>query len=280
MKENLFCLPPFQLQSSTEELSTYLHPEGLFYVELNRPKVKNAFNGQLIQDLLSILEETEEREDIKVLILSGNGDAFCAGGDLNYMKKIGNNSFEENKADALQMAYLMNALHEYPKPTMARVHGAAFGGGVGLLSCCDMAFGSEKTQICLSEVRIGMIAATIGPYVLKAIGPRNAHRYMFTAEVLSAEESKSAGFLSAVFPSEILEEKIFDLGLKVAKNAPNAVAISKALLLNIHNQPIEEGMMEYTAEIIAAARASEEGREGLSSFLEKRKAQWKNKRKK
>lgn len=278
MKENLFSSPPFLCQNATEVVSTYLHPEGILYVELNRPEVKNAFNGQLIHELINLLEETEESEDIKVLILSGKGDSFCAGGDLNYMKSIGKNSFEENKADALNMARLMQCLHEYPKPTLARVHGAAFGGGVGLLSCCDMAFGSEKTKICLSEVRIGMIAATIGPYVLKAIGPRNAHRYMLSAEILLPQDAKKAGFLSDVYPSELLDEKIFDLGLKISKNAPNAVEISKALLLNIHNQPIEEGLIEYTAEIIAAARASEEGREGLSSFLEKRKPKWGNKK--
>lgn len=278
MTANPFSTSPFQPQSSTEVVSTYLHPDGLFYVELNRPEVKNAFNGQLIQELISILEETEERDDISVLILSGKGDAFCAGGDLNYMKSIGKNAFEENKTDALQMAYLMQCLHEYPKPTIARVQGAAFGGGVGLLSCCDMAFGSEKTKICLSEVRIGMIAATIGPYVLKAIGPRNAHRYMLSAEILTAEEAKTVGFLNDVFPEKDLDARILTLSEKIAKNAPEAVEISKALLLNVYNQPIEEGLIDYTAEIIATARASEEGREGLSSFLEKRNPRWNKKR--
>lgn len=277
MTENLFGLPPFQMESSSDVLKTYFHPEGILVVELNRPEVKNAFNGELIQELIAVLEETEQRQDIKVLVLSGKGDAFCAGGDLNYMKSIGSNSFEENKEDALQMAYLMQCLHEYPKPTIARVQGAAFGGGVGLLCCCDMAFGSEKTQICLSEVRIGMIAATIGPYALKAIGPRNAHRYMLTAEVLKGEEAQTAGFLSGVYAHEELDEKILKLCLNLCKNAPNAVEISKALLQNIYNQPIEEGLIDYTAEVIATARASEEGKEGLSSFLEKRKPQWGNK---
>ncbi|MEL0275906.1 MAG: enoyl-CoA hydratase-related protein, partial [Flavobacteriaceae bacterium] len=166
------------------------------------------------------------------------------------------------------------ALNEFPKPTIARVNGNAFGGGVGLLCCCDMAFGTENTKICLSEVKIGMVPATIGPYVLKAIGVRNAHRLMLTAEIMQGQAAVDQQLLTALFKEEEFDQQIQSIAKKISNNAPEALNITKALLLNLAYQPINEGVIDYTAEVIANVRASQEGKEGLAAFLEKRKPKY------
>jgi len=254
-----------------KELQQFLSPEGILYLIMNRSEVQNAFNGKQIENILIALEDAEENDGVNVIVLTGAGKNFSAGGDINYMRSLGENSFEENKADALQMALLMNRLNECEKPTIARVNGAAFGGGVGLLCCCDMAFGTENTKICLSEVKIGMVPATIGPYIVKAIGLRNAHRYMLTAEVLKGKEAVEASFLSDIFNEDQFDQALIDVCKKIANNAPNALATTKALLLNIAYQPVDDNLIDYTADVIATARDSKEGKEGLSAFLEKRK---------
>ena len=190
------------------------------------------------------------------------------------MQNMGQNSFEENKEDALQLAYLMHTLNEFPKPTIARVNGAAYGGGVGLVCCCDMAFGTENTTICLSEVKIGMVPATIAPYVMNTIGLRNAHRLMLTAEVMQAQEAIRYQFLNDIFPAIEFNEKVDAIATKITTNAPNALEITKSLLLNLAHQPIDESVIDYTADVIASVRESDEGKEGLKSFLEKRKPSW------
>jgi methylglutaconyl-CoA hydratase len=169
---------------------------------------------------------------------------------------------------------LMHTLNELPKPTIARVNGAAYGGGVGLLCCCDMAFGTEDTKICLSEVKIGMVPATIAPYVMNAIGLRNAHRLMLTAEVMQGQEAVNCNFLNAIFPTSEFSKKVDALALKITTNAPNALEITKSILLNLAHQPVDEGVIDYTADVIASVRESEEGKEGLTSFIEKRKPNW------
>ena len=266
-----FLPPSCQEITQKKELQQFLSPKGVLYLVMNRPEVQNAFNGKQIENILSALENAEENEAVKVIVLTGAGKNFSAGGDIQYMRTLGENSFDENKADALRMALLMNRLNECSKPTIARVNGAAFGGGVGLLCCCDMAFGSAHTKVCLSEVKIGMVPATIGPYIIKAIGLRNAHRYMLSAEVLKAEEAVEANFLSGLFDQDSFDQDICTISEKVAANAPNALATTKTLIHNITYQPIDDDLIDYTADIIATARNSEEGKEGLSAFLEKRK---------
>lgn len=261
----------YKALSTDKSLQQFLTKDGALYMVLNRPEVRNAFNGELIEQLLLALNTAAENEQVRSLILTGSGDNFCAGGDINYMRSLGINSFEENKEDALNMAYLMQALHEFPKPTIARVNGTAFGGGVGLLCCCDMAFGTPTTKICLSEVKIGMVPATIGPYVLKAIGVRNAHRLMLTGEVMQGQAAVEHQLLTQLIEEEKFDSFFHDLCKKINRNAPEATKISKALLLNITYQPINKGVVDYTAEVIANVRASEEGKEGLAAFLEKRK---------
>ncbi len=268
-------LPPDHKALSTDKsLQQFLTKDGALYLVLNRPEVYNAFNGELIENILEALEEAAENDSVRLLILTGSGKNFCAGGDINYMRSLGTNNFEENKEDALQMAYLMQALNEFPKPTIARVNGAAYGGGVGLLCCCDMAFGTENTKVCLSEVKIGMVPATIGPHILKAIGTRNAHRLMLTAEVMQGQEAVDHQLLTGLFKEEEFDQQIQSIAKKISQNAPEALNITKALLLNLAYQPINDGVIEYTADVIANVRASEEGKEGLAAFLEKRKIKY------
>lgn len=261
----------FKAISTDKSLQQFLTKDGALYLVLNRPEVHNAFNAELIENILLALEVADENEAVRLVVLTGSGKNFCAGGDVNYMRSLGTNSFEENKEDALQMATLMQALNEFPKPTIARVNGAAYGGGVGLLCCCDMAFGTTNTKICLSEVKIGMVPATIGPYVLKAIGIRNAHRLMLTAEVVHGKEAVELQLLNRLFEEEEFDQQLQAITKKISQNAPQALSITKALLLNLAYQPINDGVIDYTADVIATVRASEEGKEGLAAFLEKRK---------
>lgn len=259
---------------SHESVQEFLSPKGILYVVMNRPEVHNAFNSEQIVLLTQALENAESNPEVKVVVLCGEGKNFCAGGDINYMQNMGQNSFEENKEDALQLAHLMHTLNEFPKPTIARVNGAAYGGGVGLVCCCDMAFGTENTTICLSEVKIGMVPATIAPYVMNTVGLRNAHRLMLTAEVMQGQEAVRYQFLNDIFPAIEFNEKVDAISTKITTNAPNALEITKSLLLNLAHQPIDESVIDYTADVIASVRESDEGKEGLKSFLEKRKPGW------
>lgn len=259
---------------SHNSVQEFLTPDGVLYIVMNRPEVQNAFNSKQIVLLTEALENAASNPEVKVVVLCGEGKNFCAGGDINYMKQMGQNSFQENKEDALQLAHLMHTLNELPKPTIARVNGAAYGGGVGLLCCCDMAFGTEDTKICLSEVKIGMVPATIAPYVMNAIGLRNAHRLMLTAEVMQGQEAVNCNFLNAIFPTSEFSKKVDALALKITTNAPNALEITKSILLNLAHQSVDEGVIDYTADVIASVRESEEGKEGLTSFIEKRKPNW------
>jgi len=259
---------------SHNSVQEFLTPDGVLYIVMNRPEVQNAFNSKQIVLLTEALENAASNPEVKVVVLCGEGKNFCAGGDINYMKQMGQNSFQENKEDALQLAHLMHTLNELPKPTIARVNGAAYGGGVGLLCCCDMAFGTEDTKICLSEVKIGMVPATIAPYVMNAIGLRNAHRLMLTAEVMQGQEAVNCNFLNDIFPTSEFSKKVDALALKITTNAPNALEVTKSILLNLAHQPVDEGVIDYTADVIASVRESEEGKEGLTSFIEKRKPNW------
>ena len=262
---------------SHESVQEFLSPDGVLYIVMNRPEVQNAFNSEQIVLLTEALENVESNPEVKAVVLCGEGKNFCAGGDINYMRRMGQNSFQENKEDALQLAHLMHTLNEFSKPTIARVNGAAYGGGVGLLCCCDMAFGTEETKICLSEVKIGMVPATIGPYVINAIGLRNAHRFMLTAEIMQGQEAVNYNFLNDIFPTKEFNEKVDAIALKITTNAPNALEVTKSLLLNLAQQPIDESVIDYTADVIASVRESNEGKEGLTSFIEKRKPNWASK---
>jgi methylglutaconyl-CoA hydratase len=251
-----------------------LDQRGVATVTLNRPDIHNAFDDQLIVELTTIFRQIGQDDNVRVMILASKGKSFCAGADLNWMKRMADYSYEENLADANGLAKMLLTLNELPKPTIARVQGAAFGGAVGLIACCDMAIGSKLSKFCLSEVKLGLIPATISPYVIDAIGARAARRYFTTAEVFSSRRARRLGLLSEAVTEEALDQTIELLVEQLLKNAPKAVASAKQLVFELRDLPPGKDLADLTSERIASARVSLEGQEGLSAFLQKRKANW------
>ncbi|MBF7072944.1 enoyl-CoA hydratase/isomerase family protein [Glaciecola sp. MH2013] len=248
---------------------------GVAHLCLNRPEVHNAFDDIVIQELIEALNEVSENKAAKVLVLSANGKSFCAGADLNWMRKMAAYSYEENKKDADQLARLFSTLYHLNKPTLAKVQGSVFGGGVGLVACCDMAIGSKLSKFCLSEVKLGLVPATISPYVVEAIGPRQAKRYFTTAEVFSSRRARRLGLLSEAVSEDELDQTVDNIVSAILNNGPVAVASAKALVNEIKYQAIDQALINSTSELIASVRVSDEGQEGLSAFLEKRQPSWK-----
>jgi methylglutaconyl-CoA hydratase len=249
--------------------------EQIATVWLNRPEVHNAFDDVLIAGLTAELRRLDETSEAKVVVLAARGQSFSAGADLNWMKRMAQYSEEENLRDARALANLMRTLHGLKKPTIARVQGAAFGGGVGLVACCDIAVASKEALFCLSEVRLGMIPSVISPYVISAIGQRAAQRYFLTAERFDADEAKRIGLVQGVVPAKSLDEAVATMGSHLIKGGPAALTAAKKLIADVGRRPIDDGLVEDTARRIAALRVSPEGREGIAAFLEKRKPEWK-----
>ncbi|HXY58151.1 MAG TPA: enoyl-CoA hydratase-related protein [Methylocystis sp.] len=253
-----------------------IDPRGVATLTLNRPERHNAFDDALVSRLTAVLRELGETADVRALIICGNGKNFSAGGDIDWLKRMGVASDEDNFADAEALASLFLALDRFPKPTVAYVHGAAFGGGVGLAACCDIAIATDGARFCLSEARLGIIPAAIGPYVLRAIGARATRRFMLTAEVISAQTAKDIGLVHEVASEAegpALREKIVDALLSCA---PRAQAEVKSLLAFCEARAIDEELTQETARRLAERRASDEGREGLSAFIEKRTPNWRS----
>jgi methylglutaconyl-CoA hydratase len=251
-----------------------LDNRGVATVTLNRPDIHNAFDDQLIAELTTIFQQIGQDDNVRVMILASKGKSFCAGADLNWMKRMADYSYEENLADANALAQMLLTLNELPKPTIARVQGSAFGGAVGLIACCDMAIGSKLSKFCLSEVKLGLMPATISPYVIDAIGARAARRYFTTAEVFSSRRARRLGLLSEAVTEEELDQTVELLVTHLLKNAPKAVASAKQLVFDLRDTPAGKDLLDLTCERIATARVSAEGQEGLSAFLQKRKANW------
>lgn len=247
---------------------------GVATVTLNRPEKHNAFDDAIIAELTAIFKKVALTESVRVMILQANGKSFCAGADLNWMKRMAQYSYEENLADANALAEMLHTLHSLPKPTIARVQGAAFGGAVGLVACCDIAIGTKLSKFCLSEVKLGLIPATISPYVIDAIGARLARRYFMTAEVFSARRARRMGLLSEAVTQEEINGEIEMLIEHILGNGPEAVAAAKQLIFDVKDLELGEELLEKTSLRIATARVSAEGQEGLSAFLEKRPAKW------
>lgn len=241
---------------------------------LNRPEIHNAFDNQLIQQLTTELENIDKDPNIRVLILAANGKSFCAGADLNWMQKIANYSREENLKDSLALAHLMQTLNNLSKPTIALIQGAAFGGGVGLIACCDIAVASPEANFCLSEVKIGLIPAVISPYVITAIGERAARRYFLTAEKFDIEEAICLGLIHKVASANQLQKTGEEIAQLILNNSPHAVTMTKKLIADVTKKPIDANLIKLTAEYIADIRVSTEGQEGLKAYLEKRKPSW------
>jgi len=247
---------------------------GVARVTLNRPELRNAFDDELIRQLRGAFEDISRDDSIRVMVLAGNGPAFCAGADLNWMKRMAGYDYEENLADAAALAQMLAALDRLPKPTIARVHGPVFAGGTGLVAACDIAVGTPEAKFCLSEAKLGLSPATISPYVIRAMGERTARRYFLTAEVFDAEEALRVGMLSILTTRNELDGVISSLVEHLLAGGPQAHARIKALIRAVAGRRPDDALVAETAQRIAEIRGSPEGREGIAAFLEKRKASW------
>jgi methylglutaconyl-CoA hydratase len=260
----------------TYETLTVAINDKIATVTLNRPDVRNAFNEHSINDLTRAFSELGRNENVRAIVLAGNGPAFCAGGDLNWMKKMAHYTHEENEADAMQLAQMLRTIYLCPKPTIARVHGDCYAGGMGLVSACDIIVAVPEANFCLSEVKLGLIPATISPYVIKAMGEQASRRYFLTAERFSAAEAHRIGMVHELVAADALDAKMAEVLKALVTNSPNAVKEAKVLVRDVVGKPVNDALLADTAERIAHIRASEQGREGVASFLEKRKPGWLN----
>jgi methylglutaconyl-CoA hydratase len=248
--------------------------DGVARVTLNRPDLRNAFDDALIRRLRASFEDVASDRTIRVMVLAGNGPAFCAGADLNWMKRMASYGYDENLADANALAQMLATLDRLPKPTIARVHGPVFAGGTGLVAACDIAVGTPEAKFCLSEAKLGLSPATISPYVMRAMGEREARRYFLTAEVFDAAEAFRIGMLSIVVEQNELDPTIEGLLKHLLAGGPEAHAKIKALIRAVAGRRPDDALVAETAKHIAEIRGSPEGKEGIASFLEKRKAAW------
>ncbi|RZJ09181.1 MAG: enoyl-CoA hydratase/isomerase family protein, partial [Haliea sp.] len=241
---------------------------GVSTVTLNRPDVRNAFNEEVIAELTAVFMELGDREEVRCIVLAAAGTAFCAGADLNWMKRMAGYSREENLADAQALAGMLRVLYRCPKPVIARVQGDVFAGGTGLVAACDIAVAVDTAGFCLSETRLGLVPATISPYVIRAMGARAAHRYFLTAERFDAAEALRIGFVHEVVAADALDAKVAQIAGALVSAGPAAVKASKALVQDVALEEIDNSLIARTAEVIADIRVSPEGREGIQSFLE------------
>lgn len=254
-----------------------LHHNGpVARLRMARPEVHNAFDDHLIAELTAALDSMAHDDSVRVLVLEAEGASFSAGADLNWMRGMAKASEEANRQDSLALARLMRALNELPKPTIARVQGAAFGGGVGLVACCDIAIGTAEAKFGLTESKLGLLPAVISPYVIQAIGPRQARRYFATAEIFDAHEALRIGLLHQVVTADLLDEAVQRHIGFLLKAGPVAAASAKQLVRNVcaHSNAAQHDA--DNAALIARLRVSPEGQEGLSAFLDKRKPNWIN----
>ncbi len=247
---------------------------GVGVVTLNRPDLHNAFNETLIAELTEVLNVLDADDAVRAVVLAGNGKSFCAGADLNWMKKMAGYGPAENLADAQALALMLRTLNGLSKPTVARVQGAAYGGGVGLTACCDIAIAAIEASFALSEARLGLIPATISPYVIEAIGARQARRYFLTGERFDAAEAYRIGLVHDIVPIAELDDRVNEVLGQLMLAGPRAQLECKALIRGVAHRPIDAAVIGGTAEHIAAVRASAEGREGVAAFLDKRAASW------
>ncbi len=257
-----------------KKINLVIDPRGIATVTLNNEEKHNAFDDMMIGELTQAFEQVANNDNVRVMVLSANGKSFSAGADLNWMKRMSHYAYKENLADASALAHMLKTLNTLPKPTIVRVQGATFGGAVGLVSCCDIAVATSRANFCLSEVKIGLIPATISPYVIAAIGSRAARRYFNTAEKFTAETAMALGLVSEVVDAEQLDNSINTFVDALLCNSPAALKATKQLISDIAGREINTGLIQETSKRIAAIRVSPEGQEGLSAFLEKRPAEW------
>lgn len=247
---------------------------GIATIWMNRPDVHNAFNEQLIAELTAACQALDADDAVRVVVLAGRGKSFSAGADLNWMRRAAEASVEANLADARKLAGMLRTLAEMDKPTIARVHGAALGGGMGLASACDICVAGEGAVFATSEVRFGIIPSAISPYVIRAIGARQASRYFQTAERISAARARELGLAHEVVAADAIDARVHELVAALLQGGPRSQGAAKALIRAVADQPVSEALVEDTARRIATLRATPEAREGLAAFLDKRPAAW------
>lgn len=251
---------------------------GVATVRMNRPEVHNALDDALLAELSDALATVRDDSAVRLIVLAGAGKSFSAGADLDWMRRMADNSYEENLAGARRLASFLRALNDLSKPVIARVHGAAFGGAVGLISCCDIAIAVEQATFALSETRLGIIPSVISPYVVAAIGPRYARRYVLTGERFDAAEAARIGLVHRVVPADALDAAVAEMAAALLLAGPAAQAAGKRLVADVAGRPLDNALVEETSRRIARLRATPEGREGMTAFLEKRRPAWVPKR--
>ncbi len=251
-----------------------VEPRGVATLTLNRPQIHNAFDDALIAELTAALRKLAADAAVRAVVLTGAGQSFSAGGDLNWMRRMAGYSDAENFADAMALAELLRTLNELPKPAVARVNGAAFAGGLGLICCTDIAIAAEEAIFSISEVRLGLVPATISPYVVAAIGARQSRRYFLTGERFGAAEARRIGLVHEVVPRAELDTAVEKILGALLEGGTVAEARSKRLIAEVQDRPVTASVLALTARAIAEARASTEAREGLAAFFEKRKPTW------
>ena len=251
-----------------------LRDGGVATLWMNRPEVHNAFNAQLIADLSAACRALDADASVRVVVLAGRGKSFSAGADLNWMKAAGEAGETENFADAMKLAGMLRTLAEMSKPTIARVHGAALGGGMGLASACDICIAGERALFATSEVKFGIIPSAISPYVIRAIGERQAYRYFQTAERIDARRAAELGLAHEAVASDALDAKVKEVVDALLLGGPKSQSAAKELIRAVANRPLSDAVVEDTARRIASLRVTPEAREGLDAFLSKRPAAW------
>jgi methylglutaconyl-CoA hydratase len=260
---------------ATHNASSYqyltVQGEGITHVTLNRPEVRNAFNEGLISELLEIFTKLGSDDRCRVIVLQANGKTFCAGADLNWMKNMASFTKEENLADSRKMALMLNTIYACPKPVIAKVQGDAYAGGVGLASVCDILVASTQVRFCISEAKLGLLPATIAPYVIRALGEQASRRYFLTAEIFTAAHAKELGFVHELVDPEALDNKVDEICQAIMSNGPLAVIACKKIVRDISQKEITPDMLEDTVERIATIRASDEAQMRMKAFLEKSK---------
>lgn len=254
--------------------SSPLHGPHVAEVWLNRPEVRNAFNDGVIAELAAAFQQLGADPSLRAIVLGGHGKAFCAGADLNWMRAMADYSWEQNRADAARLAEMLWTIWSCPLPVVGRVHGDCYAGGVGLAAVCDVLVAADGVQFCLSEARLGLLPATIGPYVVRALGEQASRRYFSTAERFSATEAHRLGFVHECVAADALDAKVGEIVAALVANGPAAVKACKQLVKDMAQRPIDAAVRDDTAQRIADIRASAEGKEGVQSFLNKRAPAW------
>jgi methylglutaconyl-CoA hydratase len=243
-------------------------------VFLNRPEVRNAFNDGVITELAATFTRLGQDPGVRVIVLGGHGKAFCAGADLNWMKSMAGYGWEDNRADATRLAEMLWTIYSCPLPVVGRLHGDCYAGGMGLAACCDVLVAAEGMHFCLSEARLGLLPATISPYVMRAMGEQAARRYFITAERFSAAQAREMGFVHELVAPDALDPKVDEIVALLVANGPAAVKACKRLVQDFAGREITPELRAETARRIADIRASDEGREGVQAFLNKREPAW------